>query len=167
LSTAHAARAATTDEVNVRHTFKFGLERVRELREHTEAVAKEDLAATLNQRLRGAAMLAAASDQIAAAAASGRPSEGALQAASDLLAHERWMQALRRDQENKALTLDRLDAEVDARRTALGAASREREVLERLKERRRAEHEALAARREGAMLDELATTMHIRQAAAR
>ena len=148
----------------MRQTFKFGLERVRELREHTEAQAKEQLASSLNQRVRGAAMLAAASEELAQAAQSGRPQEGGQQPAADLLAHERWMQALRRDQEAAALSLDRLDAEVDARRSALGDASREREVLERLKQRRQAEHKAELARRETATLDELALSMHVRRA---
>ena len=77
------------------------------------------------------------------------------------------MQALRRDHEQAALSVDRLDAEVDARRAALGDASREREILERLKERQAAEHRARLARREGAELDELALSMHQRQAGAR
>lgn len=149
----------------MRNTFTFGLERVRELREHAESQAKEELAASLNQRVRGAAMLAQASEELAGAAASGRPAEGATRNAADLLAHERWMQALRRDQENKALSLDRLEAEVDARRSALGDASREREVLERLKERRRTEHKAELLRREGAELDEIAISMYVRGAA--
>jgi flagellar protein FliJ len=151
----------------VRQTFTFGLERVRELREHAESQAKEELAASLNQRVRGAAMLAQASEQLATAAAAGRPTEGATRNAADLVAHERWMQALRREQENKALSLDRLDAEVDARRSALGDASRDREVLERLKERQHQAHKAEVARREGAELDELALNMYVRQAAAR
>ena len=151
----------------MRKTFTFGLERVRELREHAESQAKEELAASLNQRVRGAAMLAQASDELASAAASGRPAEGATRNAADLLAHERWMQALRREQETKALSLDRLDAEVDARRSALGDASRDREVLERLKDRQRQAHKAELARREGAELDELALNMYVRQAAAR
>jgi flagellar FliJ protein len=151
----------------VRQNFTFGLERVRELREHAESQAKEELAASLNQRVRGAAMLAQASDELASAAASGRPAEGATRNAADLLAHERWMQALRREQETKALSLDRLDAEVDARRSALGDASRDREVLERLKDRQRQAHKAELARREGAELDELALNMYVRQAAAR
>jgi flagellar FliJ protein len=83
--------------------------------------------------------------------------------AGDLLAHERWMQALRTEQETKALSLDRLDAEVDARRSSLGDASREREVLERLKQRKAAAHAAELARREGAELDELALTIHLRR----
>jgi flagellar FliJ protein len=156
-----------TDEVVVRQTFTFGLERVRELREHAESQAKEQLAASLNQRVRGASMLAQASDQLASAAASGRPAEGACQNAADLVAHERWMQALRRDQESKALSLDRLEAEVDARRSALGDASREREVLERLKERKRTEHRAELQRREGVELDEIGLSMYVRQGAGR
>jgi flagellar FliJ protein len=150
----------------VRQTFTFGLERVRELREHAESQAKEELAASLNQRVRGAAMLAQASEELASAASAGRPAEGARQNAAALVAHERWMLALRREQETKALSLDRLEAEVDARRSALGDASREREVLERLKERRRVEHNAELLRREGVELDELALTMYVRQAGA-
>ena len=149
----------------MRKTFTFGLERVRELREHVESQAKEELAASLHQRVRGAAMLAAASEELASAAASARPAEGACVNAADLVAHERWMQALRREQETKALSLDRLDAEVDARRGSLGDASREREVLERLKARRAAEHRTQLARREAVELDEIALQMHTRRAA--
>jgi flagellar FliJ protein len=149
----------------VRKTFTFGLERVRELREHAEAQAKEELASSLNQRMKGAAMLAAASDALAAAAEAGRPEEGARLSAADLIAHERWVQALKREEENAALSLDRLDAEVDARRSALGDASREREVLERLKDRQAAEHRAEMARRDGVELDEIALSMYQRRAA--
>jgi len=147
----------------VRHTFTFGLERVRELREHTEAQAKEHLAASLNQRVRGAALLAQASEQLAEAARAARPEEGDRLNSSDLIAHERWMQALRREQEDKALHLDRLEAEVDARRSALGDASREREILERLKSRQLAAHRAEMDRREGVALDEIALNRHIRR----
>jgi flagellar FliJ protein len=149
----------------VRNTFTFGLERVRELREHAESQAKEELAASLHQRVRGAAMLAQASEELATAASAGCPAEGATRDAGDLLAHERWMQALRTEQETKALSLDRLEAEVDARRSALGDASREREILERLKQRRAAEHKAELLRRESVELDELATNMYLRGAA--
>ena len=144
-------------------TFTFGLERVRELREHAESRAKEELASSLHQRLQGAAMLAAASDRLAQAADVGRPQEGARQSATDFIAQERWLQTLKREHEDASLSLDRLEAEVDARRSSLGDASRDREVLERLKQRRAAEHAAVLARREGAELDELALTMHLRQ----
>ena len=43
--------------------FTFGLERVRELREHHESQAKEHLAASLSHRVRQAALLAAYKDK--------------------------------------------------------------------------------------------------------
>jgi hypothetical protein len=43
-------------------------------------------------------------------------------------------------------------------------ASRDREALERLKERRRQEHRATSERIEGAFLDEIALTSYVRQA---
>jgi flagellar protein FliJ len=149
----------------MRQTFTFGLERVRELREHAESQAKEQLAASLNQRMKGAAMLAAASDELSAAAEAGRPTAGERLNAADLMAHERWVQALKREAENAALSLDRLDAEVDARRQTLGDKRRDREVLERLKERKAAEHAAEVARRESAELDEIALGMYQRRVA--
>ena len=64
------------------------------------------------------------------------------------------------------LELGRREAEVDARRTALLAAARERQVLERLKERRQADHQAQSERIEGALLDEMAISAHRRAGAA-
>jgi flagellar protein FliJ len=153
--------------VSVRKTFTFGLERVRELREHAESRAKEELAGSLSQRLKGAAMLARAQDELAAAkrAAAARPGEQLDPAA--MVAHEHWLVVLKREEEAAALSLDRLDAEVEARRASLGDASREREVLERLKDRRRREHRAEVARRESNELDELALRMHLRGGALR
>ncbi|HEV3002243.1 MAG TPA: hypothetical protein VGW75_15985, partial [Solirubrobacteraceae bacterium] len=44
--------------------FRFGLERVREIRAHDEDRAKEAFAASLADRTRGAAMLAAAAREV-------------------------------------------------------------------------------------------------------
>lgn len=141
-------------------SFKFGLERVRELREHDENRAKENLAASLNQRLRGAAMLARAADEVAAATAATPSQPGTRVSGSDLVAHAMWLDSLERGRETAALHLDRLETEVDSRRSALGDASRRREVLDRLKERRRQEHVTEAQRREGVELDEIAIAAH-------
>ena len=144
--------------------FTFGLERVRVLREHTESQAKEQLAATLSQRLRGAALLAQATERLNQADEARRPQPGAVGSAQDFLAHERWLHALERDRQAAEAGLVRLDAEVASRRSALGEASRDRGVLEKLKDRKREEFQREAARREGAELDELAITRHIRRA---
>jgi flagellar protein FliJ len=145
--------------------FTFRLERVRELREHAEGQAKEHLAASLSQQMRGAAMLAQAAERLAAAKDTRREQAGGVLSAQDLVAHERWAQALERDHQAAEAALQRLEAEVDQRRAALGEASRNREVLERLKETRREEHAREMARREGAELDEIALRSHARRAA--
>jgi flagellar protein FliJ len=144
--------------------FTFGLERVRELREHVESQAKEQLAASLSQRLRGAAQLAAASERLAEAAESRRGQEGTMRSAHELLAHMRWMEALERDRTAAEASLSFADERVSERRAELGEASMRREVLERLKARQRDEYRAKAARREGAELDEMAIQRHARRA---
>jgi flagellar FliJ protein len=144
--------------------FTFGLERVRELREHAESQAKEQLAASLSQRVKGAAQLAAASERLADAADSGRAQEGAVRSGQDLLAHERWMAVLERDRVAAEASLTHMDAHVRERRAQLGEASMRREVLERLKVRQRDEHVREAARLEGAELDEIALQQHVRRA---
>jgi flagellar protein FliJ len=153
--------------VTVRQNFTFGLERVRELREHAEAQAKEELAGSLSQRLKGAAMLARAQEELETARTERKAEPGAPLDPRAMIAQEHWVRALERDQEAAALSLDRLDAEVDARRASLNDASREREVLERLKERKRTEHKREVARRETVELDELALSMHMRGAGLR
>src|SRR3954447_6414856 len=145
--------------------FTFRLERVRELREHAEGQAKEQLAASLSQQLKGQSMLAQASQRLAAAADARRAQEGGVLSAADLVAHELWAQSLLRDQQAGDAGLLRYEAEVSDRRSALGEASKEREVLERLKTRQRAAHDVEAARREGAELDEIALQRHGRRAA--
>ena len=62
--------------------------------------------------------------------------------------------------------LHRLDAEVARSRAALTQAAREREVIERLKRKRRADHDAEGLRVAQIALDEVALTVHRRGTAA-
>jgi flagellar FliJ protein len=139
--------------------FTFKLERVRALRERKEELAKEELAASLALRLRGEAMLQAAAENVEQARGLQRAAAGAPMSAPDLQAAQRYLERTEREREHASLNLDRQDAEVDARRSALQSAAREREVLERLKQRRQAEYRREAGRREGVLLDEMAITM--------
>jgi flagellar FliJ protein len=145
--------------------FTFRLERVRELREHAEGQAKEDLASSLSQHVRGQSMLAQVSQRLAAAADARRGQEGGVLNAADLVAHQRWAEALERDHQAAEAALQSYEAEVADRRQALGEASKEREVLERLKTRQHDAHKLESARREGAELDEIAIQRHARKAA--
>ena len=148
-------------------SFKFRLERVRSLRERTEERAREDLARELTHRLRGEAMLQeatmiAASARDAGLGATMRPGASG----ADLLAAQAWIERSERNRREAALELDRRDAEVSARRESLVAAARDREVLEQLKRRRRADHDREVARLDQINLDEVALGMHRRGAAA-
>lgn len=146
--------------------FRFRLERVRELREHAEDRAREELASSLGAQLRGQAMLQAATDAVRGAHSATRDGAhvGAMSAV-DLHAQQLYVERLERQRADAELALERASAEVDARRGALVEASRDREALERLKERKRKEHVAHVQRLEGAFLDEIALTSYVRQAA--
>jgi flagellar protein FliJ len=147
--------------------FTFKLERVRALRERKEELAKEELAASLALRLRGEAMLRAAAENVEQARGTRRAAAGEAMTAHELQAAQAYLERTQRERESASLDLDRRDAEVEARRSALQNAAREREVLERLKERRRCEHRREADRRQGALLDEMAINMHRRDGLAR
>ena len=148
-------------------SFKFRLERVRSLRERAEERAREDLARELSHRLRGEAMLREATMIAASARDSGRDAtlrSGA--SGADLLAAQAWIERSERNRREAALELDRRDAEVSARRESLVVAARDREVIERLKRRRRADHDREVARIDQINLDEVALGVHRRGAVA-
>jgi hypothetical protein len=64
----------------------FSLERLRQLREHDEQLAKEAFAASLGQRLRGQAMLQHAQHAVSASQDASRGAAGAARSGHDLLA---------------------------------------------------------------------------------
>jgi flagellar FliJ protein len=146
----------------VTRPFQFRLERVRALRERAEDQAREDLASSLAVRMKGEAMLRAAADDMGAAQAARRSGATANLSGAELLALQAYLERTERQRESAALELDRREAEVDARRATLTERSKERQVLERLKDRRREDHRQEMQRREGALLDEMAITNHRR-----
>ncbi|MFL5826713.1 MAG: flagellar export protein FliJ [Thermoleophilaceae bacterium] len=150
-----------------RPTFKFSLERVRALRERSEDQAREQLAASLTHRVNGEAVLRAAQATAQTARDAQREAAGAPVSGQDLAAMQLYIERAEREQEAASLDLDRREAEVDARRRALTHAARERQVLERLKERRRADHNLRAGRLESAAIDEMALNIHRRRELAR
>jgi flagellar FliJ protein len=150
-----------------RPQFNFRLERVRALREREEEHAREELASSLNVRMKGEAMLHAARAEVDGAQQIRRQSSTAALSGAELLALQAYLERAERAHESASLELDRRDAEVDARRAALAVRAQERQVLERLKERRKADHNREHDRREGILLDEMALAAHRRAGAAR
>ena len=76
------------------------------------------------------------------------------------------MERTERRHSDAVADLHRLDGEVARSRAALAEAAREREVIERLKRKKRAEHEAESLRVAQIALDEIALTVHRRGTAA-
>jgi len=144
--------------------FSFRLERVRALRERAEDHAKEEYATSLAHRLEGESLLRTAAETRDRARAEARAG-GAGLSGTDLLASQAWLERLELARQAAELELDRRDAEVEARHVALVNAARDRHALERLAEKRRAEHALETNRREAYELDELAAAGHRRRAA--
>jgi flagellar FliJ protein len=144
--------------------FRFGLERVREIRAHDEEQAKEQFANSLSQRVRGEAMLRAAEATLADAQRPVVPISFDGPVTGDaLVARQAWVERLERTRDDAAVTLQGLDAELQRSRTSLTDASRNREVLDQLKRRHREKHQRECERRESAALDEMALNVHVRR----
>jgi len=144
-------------------SFTFRLERVRTMRERAEERAREDLANELRLRMRGEALLKQATSAVATARRAGLDTVRADRTtSSDLLAAQAYLERAERHRREAALDLDRQDAEVAARRTALQSAARERQVMDKLKERKQADHNAEWARKAQGAQDEIALGVHRR-----
>jgi flagellar FliJ protein len=144
-------------------SFTFRLERVKSLREQAEDQAREALAQELALRVRGEALLRQAAHAASQARGTGldvvsRPGASG----ADLIAAQQWIEQAERQRREAALDLDRQEAEVEAQRVRLAAASRDREVISRLEARQRAEHQRENARREQINLDEMGLAVHRR-----
>jgi flagellar FliJ protein len=145
--------------------FRFRLERVRELRERREDEARRELASALAEHFRAEERLRDAEQRIESARAAQLEAVRAPRSGTDLLARQFYLE---RTETVRSLTrevVDQSEAQVDHRRALLTEAARERQALERLKQRRQAEHAAEAARVECLTLDEIAINNFRRRAA--
>jgi flagellar FliJ protein len=145
--------------------FRFRLERVRELREHKEDEAKQALAIALADHFRAEEELRAAEQRIHAARAAQLDAGRGYSSGLDLVAHQAYLERTESDHRASRQDLDLRENELAVRRGALQQAARDRQALDRLKERRRAEHQAEAARVEALSLDEIAINAFRRHAA--
>lgn len=151
--------------------FRFRLERVRRLRKQAERAAQEELAASLGRRNEGERSLQAIDAEIDGAIAAERRAAGGASPAparsgNELVAMDAYLERLAGSRAAAVRELALREAEVEERRDALLDAARERQALDRLRERRRSEHERDALRAEGGQLDELGLAAHRRGRAA-
>jgi flagellar protein FliJ len=133
------------------------------VRERIEEQRREEFAASLALRIKGEGMLRSAESDLESAKETSRQTGvEAVATGIDLIAAQAWVEAAERRRQARELDLDRHDAEVLVRREALQQASQDRQALERLKEKRRQEHNVEAQRVAAIALDEMALNMHRR-----
>jgi flagellar export protein FliJ len=139
-------------------SFRFRLERVRAVRERTEQLAQEELARSitrLSDSQAGLRSIEADLEQARAhqrdASASSRPV-----GAADLMAGQAFLERVEVQRSAQQLELARSEADVADRNAELTTAAGEHEMLVRLRERRRGEHDREQARRESNLHDEIA-----------
>lgn len=160
-----AARDVRSDNGDVSgSSFRFRLERVRALREHGEDLAKQELAGALTRRGECEEQLLSDEERLDRARSAQRATGAESVTALDLIARQAYLERIERARDATARDLDRHEAEVAARRDTLTEAARAREALERLKERRRADHDLEVARQDGRELDEVALNVYRRGA---
>ncbi len=138
--------------------FRFRLERVRAVRERKETLAKLELAGALSRLSSSEENLRAADADVERAlteqraAMTGSASVGA----ADLLERQAFLERVEAHRGASSDELARQAAEVGDRDAELTVAAGEHEMLKRLRDRRRVEHDREVARQEGNALDEIA-----------
>jgi flagellar export protein FliJ len=137
------------------------------VRERREKLAKQELARSISRLQNSEAELRSAESDVAQAHAHQRDAAGSAGtvAGGELLNHQAFLERVEATQRLRALELQRTEAEVAERGASLASAASEHEMLKRLRDRRRGEHELEAARRESNVLDEIATVRYRRRTA--
>jgi flagellar FliJ protein len=140
--------------------FIFTLEPVRALREQAERQAQEALARELLLQQARRAQLQEAARRTALARR--RAAAGSRTSGRDLQSQQAYLERTERDEASARDVLARQEQVVADERGRLLAAAQEREAMERLKRRRRAEHARDALRIETDMLGEVGLQSHRR-----
>jgi flagellar protein FliJ len=146
-------------------SFRFRLERVRNLRERREERAKHDLAAAMAQHRRGEQAVRRAEQRVESAQDAQRNTAAGTTSANDLIALQAYLERTEQARTASHDDLAQRAVELADRRDDLTTAARERQALERLKEHRREEHRREVERLEGQALDEIAINNFRRNAA--
>ncbi len=135
--------------------FRFKLEAVRELREQAETSAQEALARELELGRACEEELSAADRRLDSARRDTAPRPGRAFEGAELRAREAFLRRRETELQNASRNVARQSERVEAGRLVLLDAARERQALERLKERRRDEHARAAGAAEGRHFDDL------------
>jgi flagellar export protein FliJ len=162
-----ARRLSDYTAVSTAPSFRFRLERVRALRQRTEDLARQELARAVVELADSHDRLRTVEDHLEQARDHQRltAEESAPVAAAELLARQAFVEHVEAQRTMGIRELERHQADVADCDVQLGLAAREHQMLERLKERKHAEHKREAERLESERLDEIALVRFRRSAA--
>jgi flagellar export protein FliJ len=137
-------------------SFRFRLERVRALRERREQLAQEDLAHSISRLSTSQAGLRSAEAELEQALDEQRSAASQTVGGAELQARQAFLERVEAQRAHQQAELRRSEADVAESNAKLVVAAGEHEMLLRLRERRRGEHDREAARRENNVNDEIA-----------
>jgi flagellar protein FliJ len=148
-------------------SFRFRLERVRVVRARKEKLAQQQLARSISQLASSEAQLRSSETHLEQARAEQRSAAGESRTvrAEELIARQAFIERIEAQRAEDAIRLTRSEADVADRNAELTVAATEHEMLNRLRERRRGEHDREAARKETTTLDEIAVARFRRKIA--
>jgi flagellar export protein FliJ len=144
-----------------RRHFSFSLEPVRAVRENAERVAMRDLAGELEHAARLQRDVDTTMGRLSDARGGG---ETGPMTALDLAARQLYLERMERELAEARVRAAAQDQHVEASRDRLRHAAQEREQVDRLQQRRRAEHDLETRRLERAENDEISILMHLKAA---
>jgi flagellar protein FliJ len=141
-------------------SFRFRLERVRAVRERKEKLAQQELARSMTRLSDTRAELEDAEASVEKARDEQRSASAAAEpvGAAELQARQAFLERVEANRSHRAQDVRRGEAEVADLGAKLVVAASEHEMLNRLRDRRRSEHDRESARREGNVMDEMAAT---------
>jgi flagellar protein FliJ len=157
-STAKEPRDRVDKQAVTGPSFRFRLERVRAVRERREMLAQQELAKSIARMSGTQEQLRNTEAELEQAHAEQRTAtagQGAVDA-SELQARQAFLERVEATRSRHALDLTQSEAEVADSNAKLVTAAGEHEMLNRLRDRRRDEHERELGRAENKVLDEMA-----------
>jgi flagellar protein FliJ len=136
-------------------SFRFRLERVRAVRERKEKLAQQELARSIS-RLSGTREELRSAEEVLERAQEEQRSAAGPVGAAELQSRQAFLERIEARRTVSAMDVTRGEAEVADLGAALVVAAGEHEMLNRLRDRRRGEHERESMRHENKVLDEMA-----------
>lgn len=137
------------------------------MRERKEKLAQRELADAISRRSSSVAELRSADAHLEHALEEQRTVAGEREAvsATDLVARQAFLERVEAQRRLRARELEQSELEVAERDAELATAASEHEMLNRLRDRHRGEHDREADRRERNVLDEIASNRFRRSTA--